>query len=281
LHPNLLQFTAKSGRFSSIEPNLQNLHKEEWDASNPEFLIRRAFAAPEDDELLFFFDYSQQEMIFMLDQAGVLAVIEKLKSGEFKDFYLATGAVIKERAGMELSRFNCKQVSLGLAYGQGGDLLAYNLKMPKDKAFEVKGAYFKGVPELKTLDYELKNIAKYTGKLHLPTGRVSYIPAGKDHACLNYYVQGSCADIIKASLVKIHEKLKAGNFKSRLALTVHDEIIMRIKEKEIEKVVPLVKDIMQNIYKPKHIGLSVDVDYSPRNAQGLSVWGEKVKYAGL
>ena len=278
IHPNLLQFTAKSGRFSSIEPNLQNLHKEKWNFEQPEFLIRRAFAAPLEDEELFFFDYSQQEMIFMLDQAGARAVIEKLLSGEYKDFYLATKAVIFEMTRKELTRHQAKQVSLGLAYGQGIDLLAYNLKCFRDEARETKAAYFKGVPELADLDKKLKEQAKYTGKIHLPTGRVSYLPQGKDHACLNYYVQGSCADIIKACIVEIAEYLKVNKLNSRIALTVHDEIIMRIKTNE-RFIVPEIVRIMSNIYKPNSIGLSVEVEYAPRNARGLSVWGEKVAYA--
>lgn len=278
IHCDLRPETAKTGRFTCRAPNLQNLHKEEYGGTPDEFLIRKSFIANESDELLLFADYSQQEMIVMLDQAEEMSVINKLKSGEFDDFYLATAAVIKEKTGKDITRKQAKAIALGLAYGQGKDLLAASLGCSVEEAMAIKKAFFSALPKLKELDRKLKNDVKIYGKIHNPFGRVTYIPRGKEYVALNSFVQGMSADITKTAIVNCGRSFLESGFKSQFSLCVHDELIFRVKEHELENITGVIESGMVSAYKGKHIQLGVDFEISRRNSSGVSAWGEKVEY---
>ena len=199
----------------------------------------------------------QQEMIYMLDQAGEMSVINKVRGG--LDFYEATGEVIKEMTGVELTRKQAKATSLGLAYGQGKDLLAKNLGCSPDRAMSFKKTYFKGLPKLKQLQSYLERQVEYYGRIHNPFGRVTYLTRSESYKALNAFVQGSCADITKSAMVLCNDYLK--KYKSELVLTVHDEIIFEVHLNELH-VIKQLKDLMIEAYPHIHIPLDVDVEYS-------------------
>jgi DNA polymerase I-like protein with 3'-5' exonuclease and polymerase domains len=276
IHCTLSQEAAKTGRLSSSGPNLQNLHKEEWkdDSGNiiNEYLIRKSFVNTDPDYDLFFFDYEQQEMIVMLDQAGEMAVINKLKSKEFKDFYLATMAVLEEITGKKITRKQAKAIALGLAYGEGIAKLAGGLNMTEDEARKFKDEFFRALPALKRLQKSLENQVKFYGKIHNPFGRVSYIDKDFGYKALNSFVQGTCADITKKAMVDIDVFLKENNLLSKMILQVHDEIIMKLHKTE-RWIIPEIRRIMAAAYPHIHIPLSVGVDYSATS------WGEKSEWA--
>jgi DNA polymerase-1 len=242
-----------------------------------QYLIRNSFIA-DAGHRLFFADYSQQEMYVMLDQAGELSVIEKLLSGEFQDFYLATSAVLKDVLGVDITRAEAKAMALGLAYGQGKDLLGKNLNKTPDEAAEFKYKFFQALPKLKRLSARLQNQVRWHGKIHNPFGRVLYFDENESYKALNGFVQGTSADITKKAMVDVFRYFNEAGLKSKLSLCVHDELIFNILLGEEEKALPLINKAMVEAYPHKHIKLKVDFEYSEINSHGVSPWGEKVDY---
>lgn len=269
IHCGLNPGATKTGRFSSSDPNLQNLEKK---PAVKEWGVRKAFYCPDPDFDLFLFDYSQQEMIVMLDQAEEMKVIERLLSKEFEDFYLATIAVLRDVAGIEVTRQQAKAIALGLAYGQGKELLAHSLGMTLQKAEEFINDFFRALPALKAFKKALENQVKWYGKIHNPFGRVSYLDKDHSYKALNSFVQGTSADITKTAMVNIHAFLKANKLRSKMILCVHDELILKIHKDE-RNIVSDIRRIMTEAYPHKHIPLGTDVEFSATS------WGEKEKYA--
>lgn len=261
IHANLNQEKAITGRFSGSEPNLQNTHKKDKS-------IKRSFISGSPDFSLLCIDFDQCEMMVMLDQAGEMSIINKLIDKIYDDFYLATGAVLLEVAGMSIDRQQAKTIALGLAYGQGKDLLAKNLNMTVEAALAFKNAFFKALPALKKFDEYLQSQVKYKGRIHNPFGRVSFLAKEESYKALNAFIQGTSADITKIAMVNIHEFLKP--YKTKMLLCVHDELVFKIHNSEMH-LVPELQRLMSEAYKHKHISLGTGVEISATN------WGDKQK----
>lgn len=293
IHCDLNQETTKTGRLSSSNPNLQNLEKVYTSLDSDEYAVRKSFIADEGCRL-FFFDYDQQEMILMLDQAEEMGVIEKLVKKIYTDFYLATAAQIKEMLNLVIERKQAKDTSLALAYGKGNLALAksFGYVLPNateeeekegiKRVKEFKNNFFKALPKLKRLMKRLESQVKFHGKIHNPFGRVLYFSTDESYKALNGFVQGGAADITKKAMVLIKKRFdeirKEREIKSRLALCVHDELVFNIGIGEESLLIPIIKECMVNAYPKKHIGLTVGVDYSPINKYGFSSWGEKIEW---
>lgn len=261
VHCEVNQEACSTGRCSSSNPNLQNLPKEKYHA----YAVRNSFIT-NDDGYLYFLDYKSQEMIYMLDQAGETTVIDKVKAG--LDFYTAVAEVIKDLFGRSLTRKQSKAISLGLAYGQGSELLASKLDCTVEEARKFKRLYFQGLPKLKELqDYLVRQVNAY-GKIHNPFGRVTYLTRDESYKALNAFVQGSCADIMKRALYLCSEVLKGK--RSKIILTVHDEIIFKIYREEID-IVDTLREAMIAAYPCNNIPLEVEVEISK------TTWARKVK----
>jgi DNA polymerase I-like protein with 3'-5' exonuclease and polymerase domains len=262
IHANLNQEKAITGRFSASDPNLQNTHKKDKS-------VKRSFITGDPDFDILCIDFDQCEMMVMLDQAGEMSIINKLIDKVYDDFYLATGAVLLEVAGITIDRQQAKAIALGLTYGQGKDLLATSLKMTVEAANNFKNEFFKALPALKKFDSDLQNQVKYHGRIHNPFGRVSYLAKDESYKALNSFIQGSSADIMKVAMVNIFEFLKP--FKTKLILVVHDEGIFRLNKKE-HHLIPELQRIMSEAYPFKHIALGTGVELSETN------WGDKKPY---
>ena len=289
IHCGFNQEKAITGRFSSSDPNLQNVEKVYTELNDDRFSVRKSFIADKGCRL-FFFDFDQEEMMFMLDQAEEMGIIEKLKSGEFKDFYLATADQIKKLLGIIILRAAAKAMALGLSYGKGLELLGrelgyispnadeYEIENGKKEVKVFKDNFFKALPKLKRLEQNLQNQVKWYGKFHNAFGRVAYMSKEESYKALNSFVQGGSADIIKYCMVNIPPLLIKADLKTRLTLCVHDELIFNIPIGEEENAIPSIKKAMSAAYKHKHIPLTVGVDYSPINKYGVSAWGEKTTW---
>lgn len=261
IHGSLNQEKAITGRFSASDPNLQNTHKKDKS-------IKRSFILPSDDYFYACIDFRQQEMIVMLDQAGELSIINKLIDKIFDDFYLATGAVLVEVAGLYIDRQQAKAVALGLAYGEGDELLASNLGMSLEDTKAFKRKFFSALPALNNLIIKLKNKVRYYGRIHNPFGRVSYLAKDEAYKALNSFIQGTSADITKVAMVNIFDFLKP--YKSKLVLCVHDELVFYMHKSE-KHLIPELQRLMSEAYPYKHIALGTDVEISYTN------WGDKQK----
>jgi DNA polymerase-1 len=262
IHCSLGQETTVTGRLSGFAPNLQNVHKEKYH----EYAVRNAFIAPPDYDF-FFFDYSAQEMVIMIDLSGDLDVIEKVKGG--LDIYLAMAEIVQKYTGIKLTRSQAKALALGVAYGQGIALIASNLKCSELEAKKLRGAFKSSLKGVTKLDAWCKEQAKRYGKIHNPYGRVSLIEKGFEYKTLNALIQGTAADCTKTAYVNCTKFL--ADYKSNVVLQVHDELCYYIHQDE-RFLISKLKKIMSEAYPYRHLPLSVDVEFSETS------WGAKVDY---
>jgi len=262
IHCSLGQETTTTGRLSSFQPNLQNVPKEDFH----KWAVRNSFKR-RDNYTLFFFDYKGQEMYIMIDLSGDQQVIDQVASGV--DIYIAMAQMVERYTGLKISRSQAKALALGVAYGQGIKLIAANLKCAESEAKTLRGAFRKSLQGVNDLDAWCKRQAKLYGKIHNPYGRVSIIERGFEYKTLNALIQGTAADCTKAAFVSCFELLK--DYKSKIDLTVHDEIIFSIHDNE-HHLLPEISRLMVEAYPHRHLPLRVDIESSK------TTWGAKADY---
>jgi DNA polymerase-1 len=242
-------------RFSYADPNLQNVPKEEeLDESIP-FQVRACFE-PRDGFCLVPIDYNQQEFRMLLDYAGEAELIRRIND-DGADVHQATADMVG------CSRKHAKTINFGLLYGMGTELLAQTLGISLEEAFDLKALYFGKLPRVKKIIKRMIERAESAKVVRTWTGRPLHFPI-KDfaYAAPNHIIQGGCADVVRAAIVKIDQLLLERKTRSALLLQVHDELVFEVHENELELVDPLV-NIMENIYRPFNgMRLTCGVDHS-------------------
>jgi DNA polymerase I-like protein with 3'-5' exonuclease and polymerase domains len=271
IHPNYNPDGAGHGRFSSSNPNLQNLTNEEDAVEGTEFLVRRAFIPNNSEFVLDSFDYNAMEYRFMLEQACILLkrttpLTELVKAG--KDVHEATAQLAKE-FGVDISRKEAKMSNFLSIYGGGDQALADALKCTVDKAFSIRSAIFKAAPEMKTYMESVIATCRDRGYIVNWLGRRCYFPnKEKAYKAPNYHISGGCADIVKVAMNEIEDYLKP--FKTKMSLTVHDELIFNTHKDEADIVRPRIKEIMQTTYKSVYMPLTVGHSFSEKSLGDLN-----------
>lgn len=263
IHTIYTQTLTKTGRLSSIEPNLQNIPiRYEYGR-----LIRKAFV-PEFDYIIGA-DYSQIELRIMTHIADIKVLKEAFKTG--KDIHTKTASDIFKVDIKDVTsemRRMAKAVNFGIIYGISGFGLGENLKIRANDAKEFIDKYLEAYPGIKEyMDSSIKN-AKEKGYVVTLFNRKRYIPeinhsvytirTSGERIALNTPVQGTSADIIKLAMVKIYNKFKEEKLKTKMIIQVHDELVFDVKEDEKEKVIFIVTEIMENVLKLE-VPLKVDV----------------------
>ncbi len=252
IHSSFNQKETRTGRISSTEPNLQNIPVRTERGRE----LRRFFVADEGC-LLVDADYSQIELRVLAHIANDKNMIAAFKSGQ--DIHTSTAAKVfglPESMVTPLLRSRAKAVNFGIVYGIG----AFSLS--KDIGVSVKEAdrYIKGYLELYSgIDKYMKNVvekARKDGYVTTMFGRRRYLPelTSSNHnmrsfgerVARNMPIQGTAADIIKIAMIKVYDRLKRENMKSRLILQVHDELIVEAPEDEAEKAAKLLSEEMEN-----------------------------------
>ncbi|MCK5711484.1 MAG: hypothetical protein KAI25_02085, partial [Hyphomicrobiaceae bacterium] len=262
IHCSLGQETTVTGRMSSFSPNLQNVTKEKYH----EWAVRNSFVCPQGYDF-FMLDYAAQEMVIAIDLAGDQEVIARVKSGV--DIYIAMAEMVEKFTEIKITRPQAKALALGVLYGQGIALIASNLKCSEAEARKLRDAFKSSLKGVSALDKWCKRQAELYGKVHNPYGRVSLIDKGFEYKTLNALIQSTAADCTKKALIDCFDFLK--DFKSRVALQVHDEILFFIAEDE-HFIIKDLQRIMSEAYPYKHLPLSVDVEWSTTS------WAAKVDY---
>ncbi len=263
LHTIYTQTLTKTGRLSSIEPNLQNIPiRYEYGR-----LIRKAFV-PEMDYMVGA-DYSQIELRIMSHIADIKSLKEAFVNGE--DIHSKTASdifgVSSEIVTPDMRRI-AKAVNFGIIYGISGFGLGENLKIKAKEAKEFIDKYLETYPGIKEyMDSSIKR-AKEDGYVTTLFHRKRYIPelnhsvytirASGERMALNTPIQGTSADIIKLAMIKIYNKLKEEKMKTKMIIQVHDELIFDIPKEEKDKVLEIITDIMENVFK-LDVPLKVDV----------------------
>lgn len=162
-----------------------------------------------------------------------------------------------------VDRKTAKAVNFGALYGQGLLSLAEKLKCTRDKAEKLQSAIFTASPELQPFMFKQKNYAEKAGYIVNWYGRRCYFPNRKlAYKAVNSWTQGGCADIVKIAMNKIDALLS--DRKSKMVMTVHDDILTEIHESEFE-LIPKIKDIMETSYPHKNLPMSVTIEHSKRS----------------
>lgn len=262
IHTTFNMVVAVTGRLSSDNPNLQNIPIR-TDRGRE---IRKAFIAGDDSKLLLSADYSQIELRIIASLSGDTAMIEAFKNNY--DVHAATASRIYN-VGIDAvtsdMRRNAKTVNFGIIYGISGFGLSQRLGIPRKEALEIIKQYFVQYPGIK--QYMDGNIAfaRQHGYVETIMGRRRYLPDinSRNYAvrgfaernAINAPIQGSAADMIKVAMINIHNAMQEQNFKSKMILQVHDELVFDVFTDELEKLKPLVEDKMKNA-----IALNVPVE---------------------
>jgi DNA polymerase-1 len=253
IHSTFWQTVTATGRISSTEPNLQNIPIKLALGQQ----IRKVFKPRTPEGIFIDADYSQIEL-------RVLAAIAEDKTfikafNENIDIHTLTASQVFKvpfEKVTSLQRLHAKAINFGIVYGIGAYSLADDMKVSVKEAQRYIEDYFEKYKEVK--NYLDKTIAKATEVGYVETlwHRRREIPElqakqfnmrefGK-RVAMNTPIQGSAADIIKIAMIKVYQALKAQNLKSKLILTVHDEILVEGPNDEREKVMALVKEKMEH-----------------------------------
>ncbi len=264
VHTSYNQTVAATGRLSSSDPNLQNipirteLGKE----------IRKAFVADEGCELLAS-DYSQIELRVLAHLSKDPALVRAFEKGE--DIHTRTAAEIfgtsLDDVG-EDSRRIAKAVNFGIVYGLSAFGLSRQLKISPKEAKTFIEQYFElysnvkqfmesTIEQVKERGYSttLLNRRRYLPDIHSKNRQVR---EATERIAINSPVQGSAADLIKIAMIRLHKHLNKKNYRSRMILQVHDELVFECPMEEKEKLETLVRKEMEGVFKLK-VPLVVDM----------------------
>ena len=265
IHTIYTQTLTRTGRLSSIEPNLQNIPMR----SEYGRLIRKAFI-PESNSVILSSDYSQIELRVFAHLSGVNDLINAFNEGI--DIHTKTAMDIfkvPQEGVTKNMRRQAKAVNFGILYGISSYGLSEDLGIPVKEAKEFINKYFDTYPGVR--DYMDKEIetAKKNGYVKTIMNRKRVIDELKstnymirnmgERMALNTPVQGSASDILKKAMVEIDEIFEKENIKSKMLLQVHDELIFNVYNDEIDKVKEIVYNTMTNVFDLK-VPLDVDIE---------------------
>ncbi|MEO6187980.1 MAG: DNA polymerase I [Ginsengibacter sp.] len=246
------QAIAVTGRLSSNNPNLQNIPIRTERGRE----IRKAFIPRDSDHLIISADYSQIELRIVAAISGDPAMVDAFK--QKKDIHTATASKVfgvDEADVTKEMRYKAKSVNFGIIYGQGAFGLAENLNISRTEAKEIIENYkkqFAGIQ--KFMDYSI-NFCRENGYVQTLMGRKRWlkdINSGNftvrgyaERNAINSPIQGTAADMIKLAMIKIHEEFKRQNFRSKMIMQVHDELVFDAHKSEVETIKPIIIECMQ------------------------------------
>ena len=265
VHTDYMQTVAATGRLSSNNPNLQNIPIRTERGRQ----VRKAFIPRNEDYVLLAADYSQIELRIIAALSEEDTMIEAFKNGE--DIHAATAARVFNVPIDEVNReqrSNAKTVNFGIIYGVSAFGLSNQTDLSRSEAKELIETYYKTYPKLRSYMGEQVDFARENGFVQTVLGRRRYlkdINAGNqvvrgaaERNAVNAPIQGSAADIIKIAMINIHKKLSEGNYKTKMLLQVHDELVFDCHKAELDDMKVLIKSEMENAYKMS-VPLDVEV----------------------
>src|SRR5664279_441212 len=253
VHTSYGQAIAVTGRLSSNNPNLQNIPIRTERGRE----IRKAFIPRDSDHLIISADYSQIELRIVAGISGDPAMCDAFK--EKKDIHTATAAKVFNVAEEDVTkemRYKAKSVNFGIIYGQGAFGLAENLGIPRGEAKEIIENYKKQFANIQKYMDQTVSFCKTNGYVETLMGRKRWLKdinssnftvrGYAERNAINSPIQGSAADMIKLAMIKIHREFKKQNFKSKMIMQVHDELVFDAHKSEIEIIKPIIIECMQN-----------------------------------
>ena len=240
VHTHYAQAVAVTGRLSSNDPNLQNIPVRTAEGRR----VREAFVAPA-GSLIASADYSQIELRIMAHLSGDAALVLAFHDG--MDVHRATAAevfgVSTDQVTSEQRRY-AKVINFGLIYGMSAYGLARSLGIDNTAAKNYIERYFERYPGVKRYMDETRQQAKAQGYVETVFGRRLYLPeinspngprrSGAERAAINAPMQGTAADLIKLSMVKVQQVLDAERRATKMIMQVHDELVFEVPESEVD-----------------------------------------------
>ncbi|CCN38189.1 DNA polymerase I [Vibrio nigripulchritudo SO65] len=253
VHTSYHQAVTATGRFSSTDPNLQNIPIRNDEGRR----IRQAFVAPHGWKILAV-DYSQIELRIMAHLSGDKALLDAFSQG--KDIHSATAA---EVMGVNIEdvtteqRRRAKAVNFGLIYGMSAFGLAKQLGIPRGEAQGYMDKYFERYPGVMQYMEDTRSTASEQGYVETIFGRRLHLPEIKsrngmrrkaaERAAINAPMQGTAADIIKKAMLLVDEWIQAeGEGKVKLLMQVHDELVFEVEESVLSEVESKVQKLMES-----------------------------------
>jgi DNA polymerase-1 len=250
-----MQTVAATGRLSSNNPNLQNIPIRTERGRQ----IRKAFVARDENYTLVSADYSQIELRIIAALSGEENMIQSFQKNE--DIHKATASKVFNIPLEEVTReqrSHAKTVNFGIIYGVSAFGLSNQTSLSRAESAALIEAYYQTYPSLKTYINNQIQFARENGYVQTILGRRRYLKdinsqnaivrGGAERNAVNAPIQGSAADIIKIAMINIHEKLTSENWKSKMLLQVHDELVFDVHHSELEKIKPMIKNEMENAF---------------------------------
>ena len=265
LHTTFHQAVAATGRLSSSDPNLQNIPIRTPLGRR----IRRAFVAGGEDLTLVAADYSQIELRILAHVSGD----EHLRDAFARnaDLHRETAALVLHKDPSEVTlgeRSMAKMVNFGIAYGLSDFGLSERANIPRAEAQAFINTYFATYSGISYYMLAIKEQARTQGFVTTLLGRKRQIPelaarnptlrAAGERMAINMPIQGTAADIVKIAMIRLDERLRAGGFRARPLLQVHDELLLEVPRDEVDRLVPVLRETMEGAL-PLDVPLTVDI----------------------
>ncbi len=273
VHTSYSQIGAVTGRLSSSNPNLQNIPIRTEEGRR----VRNGFIAAKGNVLLSV-DYSQIELRIVAHMAKDESMLDTFRAGQ--DIHATTAAAIYNVALDQVTkemRRHAKAINFGLIYGMTAFGLTRSTELTLAEAEDFVKAYFKQFPGIKEYLNGIRKQAATEGYVETLLGRRRYFPAlqskqntvqknREEREAINAPIQGTAADIMKIAMLRIPPALNKAALRAQMLLQVHDELVLEVPQKELEKTAKVVQQVMGSAYP-------LDIPLSTEARSGLN-WGE-------
>ena len=266
IHTQYMQAVAATGRLSSNNPNLQNIPIRTERGRE----VRKAFIPRSQEYVLLAADYSQIELRIIAALSEEETMMNAFKNGE--DIHASTAAKVFNVDLKEVTReqrSNAKTVNFGIIYGVSAFGLSNQTDLSRSEAKELIDTYYETYPKLKAYMASQVDFAREHGYVETVLNRRRYLKdinsrnaivrGAAERNAVNAPIQGSAADIIKIAMINIHRCFEKENFKSKMLLQVHDELVFDAHKDELETIQPIIKFEMENAFKMS-VPLDVEMD---------------------
>jgi DNA polymerase-1 len=251
IHTSFMQAVTATGRLSSKDPNLQNIPIRTVRGRE----IRKAFIPRDENHLILSADYSQIELRIMAAFSKDESMLDAFNNG--LDVHKATAAKVFHVPLEEVTsdmRRKAKTVNFGIIYGVSAFGLAAQLGISRTEAKEIIDQYFIEFPKVKTFMDQSITDARENGYVETVLGRRRYLRdilsanmnerGFAERNAINAPIQGSAADMIKVAMIQIQDFLERENLKSKMILTVHDELVFDAHKDEVDYLKTQINKIM-------------------------------------
>ena len=265
IHTVYNQAVAATGRLSSNAPNLQNIPIRTERGQQ----VRKAFIPRDSDHVLLAADYSQIELRIIAALSEDPSMVAAFKNNE--DIHATTAAKVFNVPLEKVSRSqrsNAKTVNFGIIYGVSAFGLSQQTDLSRSESKELINTYYENYPKLKAYMSSQVDFARENGYVTTVLGRRRYLKdilsqnaivrGAAERNAINAPIQGSAADIIKLAMIKIHDRMKNSEWKAKMLLQVHDELVFDVPKNEVDSLSKMIKEEMENAFK-LDVPLVVDI----------------------